>query len=330
MSCAIARVNGTAGLPQQGCGQCWRSFSSLAVRVMALGQAQNTGTVSGNVKDGQAKVVVGAEIVLFNLATNAKRVEKSNAEGEYLFSDISIGEYILTVTAPGFGTTEIDGVNVDADANVRSDVQLRPATVNQEVNVVSQGSTLDTRSATLGTLIDRNEVENLPVDGNNVVSLTALLPGVSNVNAPTTFTSDTGGPTFNISGSRNNQNLFLLDGQLWNNLFYNTGLNFPPGQTLQEISILLNNYKAQYGRNVGSIMNVLTRQGTNTIHGSFGSTRRIRRSTRPTTSPRQTRTWFRINLARPLAARSSGTRSSTSLAYRTCELRRLFSRRPNC
>ena len=107
------------------------------------------------------------------------------------------------------------------------------------------------------------------MDGNNVVSLAALLPGVSNVNAPTTFTSDTGGPTYNISGSRNNQNLFLLDGQLWNNLFYNTGLNFPPGQELQEISILLNNYKAQYGRNVGSIMNVLTRSGTNTIHGSL-------------------------------------------------------------
>lgn len=240
----------------------------LGGSIMALGQAQNTGTISGNVKDVQDKVVVGAEITLFNTATEAKRIEKTNAQGEYLFSDVAVGDYILTGTAPGFGTTEVDALHVDADANVRTDVKLQTASVNQQVTVETQGTTLDTRSATLGTLIDRSEVENLPVDGNNVVSLTALLPGVSNVNAPTTFTSDTGGPTFNISGSRNNQNLFLLDGQLWNNLFYNTGLNFPPGQTLQEISILLNNYKAQYGRNVGSIMNVLTRQGTNKVHGS--------------------------------------------------------------
>ena len=237
--------------------------------IMALGQAQNTGTISGNVKDIQGRVVVGAEITLFNTATSAKRVEKSNTEGEYLISDVAVGDYVLTVTAPGFGTTEVDSLHVDADANVRTDAQLHPASVNQEVTVESQGTTLDTRSATLGTLIDRTEVENLPVDGNNVVSLTALLPGVSNVNAPTTFTSDTGGPTYNISGSRNNQNLFLLDGQLWNNLFYNTGLNFPPVETLQEISVLLNNYKAQYGRNVGSIMNVLTRSGSNKIHGSL-------------------------------------------------------------
>ena len=241
----------------------------LGCSLFAAGQAQNTGTISGNVKDTQGDVVVGAEITLFNTATAAKRVETSNAQGEYLFSDVAIGDYVLTATATGFGTTQVDDLQMNADLNVRSDLELHPASVAQQVNVETQGTTLDARSATLGSLIDQKEVENLPVDGNNVVSLTALLPGVSNVNAPTTFTSDTGGPTFNISGSRNNQNLFLLDGQLWNNLFYNTGLNFPPVETLQEVSILLNNYKAQYGRNVGSIMNVLTRSGTNTVHGSL-------------------------------------------------------------
>ena len=262
-------MNGTVGLRVATVQAVVALALLLGCSIVALGQAQNTGTISGNVKDSQSKVVVGAEITLFNTATSAKRVEHSNAEGEYLFSDVAVGDYVLTVTSPGFGTTEVDSLHVDADANVRTDLELRPASVNQEVTVESQGTTLDTRSATLGTLIDQKEVDNLPIDGNNTVSLAALLPGVSNVNAPTTFTSDTGGPTYNISGSRNNQNLFLLDGQLWNNLFYNTGLNFPPAQTLQEISILLNNYKAQYGRNVGSIMNVLTRSGSNTMHGSL-------------------------------------------------------------
>jgi hypothetical protein len=96
-----------------------------------------------------------------------------------------------------------------------------------------------------------------------------LLPGVTDVNAPTTVTNErNGGPTYSVSGSRNTQNLMLFDGLMWNNLFYNTGISYPPHEALQEISVLLNNYTAQYGRNSGSIFNVLTRSGTNTFHGT--------------------------------------------------------------
>jgi len=240
----------------------------LGCCVLALGQSQNTGTISGNVLDAHGNVVVGAAITIVDAVTGATRTEHSNGKGEYLFNEVTVGTYTLTVSAPTFETYVVDGIQLDATANVRTDAKLTAGSVNKEITVESEGTTVDTRSATLATLIDNNLVENLPIDGNNVVSLAALLPGVTNVNAPTTFTSDTGGPTFNISGSRNNQNLFLLDGQLWNNLFYNTGLNYPPHEALQEITVMLNNYKAQYGRNVGSIMNVLTKSGSNTVHGA--------------------------------------------------------------
>jgi len=241
----------------------------LGCTMLVFGQAQNTGTIAGNVKDAQGSAIVGATITIVDPVSNAERTEHTNAKGEYLFNDVAVGTYTLTITAPSFETFVVNAVQLDADQNVRQDAKMFAGSLKTEVTVESQGSTVDTRSATLGMLIDKSLVENLPVDGNNVVSLAALLPGVSNVNAPTTFTSDTGGPTFNISGSRNNQNLFLLDGMLWNNLFYNTGLNYPPPFALQEISVLLNNYKAQYGRNVGSIMNVLTKSGSNTIHGAL-------------------------------------------------------------
>ena len=135
------------------------------------------------------------------------------------------------------------------------------------VTVEASGTTVDTRSATIATVIDPTLVQDLPVDGGNIVALAALLPGVTGVNAPTTFTSDTGGPTYNVSGSRSNQNLFLLDGALWNNVYLNTGLNFPSPFMLNEVSVQLNNFKAQYGRNVGSVFNVLTKSGSNKIHG---------------------------------------------------------------
>jgi len=240
----------------------------LGCAVLGMGQSQNTGTISGNVLDSQGKVVAGATITILDSSSGLTRTAQSNAKGEYLFNEVPVGTYTLTVSAPTFEEYVVDGIQLDATANVRTDAKLTVGARNEQVTVQSEGTTVDTRSATLATLIDRNLVENLPIDGNNVVSLAALLPGVTNVNAPTTFTSDTGGPTFNISGSRNNQNLFLLDGQMWNNLFYNTGLNYPPQYALQEITVMLNNYKAQYGRNVGSIMNVLTNSGSNSgIHG---------------------------------------------------------------
>jgi len=256
-----------------GQGAAKRAAAVLAIllscTVMALGQAQNTGTISGNVTDPQGKVVVGATITLVNTATNAERTAESNSRGEYVFSDVAVGVYTLTVTAPLFETYVVEALQLDADQNVRTDAKLVVGSTSEQTTVQSEGTTVDTRSATIGAMIDNKMVENLPVDGNNVVSLAALLPGVSNVNAPTTFTSDTGGPTFNISGSRNNQNMFLLDGVLWNNMFYNTGLNYPPRPMVGEMSILLNNFKAQYGRNVGSIVNVLTKSGSNTYHGSL-------------------------------------------------------------
>ena len=115
-------------------------------------------------------------------------------------------------------------------------------------------------------MIDNKLVESLPIDGNNIVALAGLLPGVTDLNAPATNTSDRGGPTYSVSGSRNTQNLMLFDGLMWNNLFYNTGINYPPPHALQEISVLLNNFKAQYGRNAGSVFNVITKSGSNQFH----------------------------------------------------------------
>jgi hypothetical protein len=234
---------------------------------LAHAQTQNTGTVAGNVTDAQGAVVAGATITLENVAEGNTLTATSNRKGEYIFSGVAVGVYTFQVSAPTFEKYVVPQVAVDANTNVREDGHMVAGSVDASVTVEANGTTIDTRSATLGTMIDSKLVEGLPIDGENIVSLAALLPGVTNVNAPSTFTSDTGGPTYSVSGSRGNQNLFLFDGIIWNNVFYNTGLNYPPRLGLQEVSVLLNNYKAQYGRNSGSIFNVLSRSGSNSIHG---------------------------------------------------------------
>jgi hypothetical protein len=244
------------------------SIVTFSLSGVAWGQAQNTGTVSGNITDETGSIIPGADIQLVSVEHGSVRAAKSNERGEYLFSDVQVGTYKLKVSFNSFAGYEVNGIRVDADSNVRVDAKLKPATTTTETTVVeSGGTTIDTRSATLGVLLDNTLVQDIPLDGGNVVSMAALLPGITSVNAPTTFTSERGGPTFSTSGSRSTQNLFMLDGTLWNNLYYNTGLNFPPRQGLQEVSVILNNFKAQYGRNAGSIYNVITKSGGNQIHG---------------------------------------------------------------
>ena len=240
----------------------------LSVGQLALGQAGNTGTLYGNVVDPSGAAIVNATVTVAETDKGINRSVQSSKTGEYLLPSLPVGTYTLTVTAPGFETYVETAIAVDADKSVKMTAKLTVGAIADTVSVNGEGNALDTRSATLGTLIPGKLVEDLPIDGRNVVALAGLLPGVTDLNAPPTNTSDRGGPTFSVSGSRNTQNLMLFDGLMWNNLFFNTGINYPPPNALQEISVLLNNFKAQYGRNAGSVFNVVTKSGTNGIHGS--------------------------------------------------------------
>jgi hypothetical protein len=255
---------------QLGAGRSWMclllAFLCLAT---SAARAQNVGSVFGTVVDSTGALIPGAKATLSDPEHAFSRTVASNASGAYLFTDIPIGTYTLTVEAPKFETSVDQGLIVDANQNVKMDIKLSLGAATTDVTVTTEGSTVDSRSATLSTMIDNKLVEDLPINGENVVALAALLPGVTNVNAPTTETNERGGPTYTVSGSRNTQNLMLFDGLMWNNLFYNTGISYPPHPALQEISVLLNNYTAQYGRNSGSIFNVLTKEGTNAFHGEL-------------------------------------------------------------
>ncbi len=235
--------------------------------VSAFGQAQNTGTLAGNVSDQQHNVVAAANITLVSEDRGNSYRATTNDQGDYTFNDIPVGTYTLTVGAPSFSTFVSRHIIVDSDTRLRLNATLKPGNVDVQVEVTADALAVDTQSGTLSTVIDNVLIENLPIDGNNVVSLASLLPGVTDVSAPTTFTDENGGSTFNANGARNNSNLYLFDGLLWNNLFLNTGINYPNHAVLQQVSVQLNNFSAQYGRNAGSIFNTISKSGTNNIHG---------------------------------------------------------------
>jgi outer membrane receptor protein involved in Fe transport len=241
----------------------------LSVRSPLWAQAQNTGSILGSIVDPTKAAIPFATVTVVETDKGINRSVQASKEGEYLLPSLPVGHYQLTVSAPGFATYEADDIIIDADKSVKIVIRMTVGDSKETVTVSTAGTALDTNSATIGTLIDNKLVEDLPIDGRNVVALAGLLPGVTDLNAPATNTSDRGGPTYSVSGSRNTQNLMLFDGLMWNNLFFNTGINYPPPNGLQEISVLLNNFKAQYGRNAGSVFNVVTKSGTNTIHGAI-------------------------------------------------------------
>jgi hypothetical protein len=233
----------------------------------AVAQTQSTGGLSGTVRDSGHGLVPGAVVTLTSEERGTVLQSKTNDTGGYVFNDLAVGAYTLKITSPGFSTYISHHVTIDSDTRFRVDAELKPGEVSAEVEVNADGVAVDTQSGTISQVIDNQLVENLPIDGNNIVALAAILPGVTDVSAPSTFTDENGGATLVANGARTNSNLFLFDGFLWNNLFLNTGINYPNHAVIAQVSVQLNNFSAQYGRNAGSIFNVVSKGGSNKIHG---------------------------------------------------------------
>ncbi len=244
----------------------WCAWMVLAIAAFG---ASSSGTLHGVVTDTTGGILPNATITLTLQERGTSRVVYSDDEGAYVATVLPIGTYTVQVEAAGFKAFEREGVTLTASQNVRVDAQLEVGPVSESITVTAEGPQVDSRSATTGTLIDSRRVLDLPLDGRNVVGLAVLLPGASQVDAPQTFTRDRDGPTVAMSGSRPNQNLLLYDGVYFNAVFRNTGLNYAPPDAIEEVKVLTSNFGADYGRNGGAVFQVVTKSGTNQMHGSL-------------------------------------------------------------
>ncbi|MEK7404668.1 MAG: carboxypeptidase regulatory-like domain-containing protein [Acidobacteriota bacterium] len=245
-----------------------RTACVLWLTICGLAWAQGTGTIHGVVTDPSGAAIPAAQVIATLTERGATRAAKCDLSGAYVLPLLPVGAYTVSVQAPGFKTFVQPGIGLTSNENVRVDAKLQVGNLAESVTVSAEAPLVDTRSAVMGALIDSRRVLELPINGRNVIGLATLLPGASQVSAPQMFTGDRSGPTVSMSGSRGNQNLFLFDGAHFNALFRNTGLNYPPPDALQEVKVLTNSFSAEYGRNAGAIFNVVTRSGTNKIHGS--------------------------------------------------------------
>jgi hypothetical protein len=251
---------------------CAAIVSSSAAALLA----QASGSITGAVTDASGALVPGVTIEVTNTATNQMRTAVTEADGHYTVRQLTPGPYIVKATLSGFKTILREGVTVAVETASRVDLQMTMGALEESVTVTADAPLIDTRTATLGTVIDEKKIVELPLNGRNFTQLGTLMPGVlappaalggaAGEATPGGFGAATSG--FSVNGMRNQSNNFLLDGAS-NNDTFNTGFVLrPPPDAIQEFKILTHSYSAEFGRSAGSVVNVVTKSGSNVLHGA--------------------------------------------------------------
>ncbi len=233
----------------------------------------DTSAVVGSIGDSSAARVPGARIVLKNLDNGTVQETRSTSSGDYEFPSVQVGNYTVTVTARGFAEVQSNPFEVVANARQRVDIPMAVQSNTEVVEVNAGATALQTDTTDRGQVIEDAEIVNLPLNGREYTDLALLSPGVSYSSLQDSPTNPRRG-SFHTNGMRSSVNNFLLDG-LDNNAYQNANQGFnnqaitPSPDGIREFKIITNNYPAEYGRSGGSVVNTITRSGTNSWHASM-------------------------------------------------------------
>src|SRR5580698_5342169 len=237
------------------------------------------GTILGTVTDPSGAVLPGAKVTVKNLGTGLERTTETSADGSYSLPELPIGTYNVTVTLTGFQTFVATNVTVDVATERRIDAAMKTGQVSSQVTVSADTLPLiETSTNDLGGVLTQETVKDLPVNGRDYTKLIYLNPGVSG--SPDQISDSPGSfGEFSMNGARGRSNNYLLDGTDMNDGYRNdpainqAGVFGTPSAILPIDAIsdmnVLSNFQPEYGRNGGAIVNIVTKSGTNALHGDF-------------------------------------------------------------
>ena len=236
------------------------------------------GTILGTVTDTTGAAVVGAKVTARNVDTGIERTTSTNEYGEFNIPELQIGTYKVTVEKDGFQAAVTSGIAVSVAEARRVDAALKPGSMSQQVIVSGEElAQVETTNDTLGNTLTAAEVKDLPVNGRDYTKLIYLTPGVSG--SPDQITDSPGSfGEFSMNGARGRSNNYLLDGTDMNDGFRNdpaineagvfgTPATILPIDAVQELRVE-SNFQPEFGRNAGAVVNIVTKSGTNQLHGT--------------------------------------------------------------
>ena len=250
---------------------CRCAFSALFV-LCSLGQllAQGTsGRILGRIADPSGAVLSGTKIVAVNDATGVSHDSLSNDTGDYVFPDLPVGTYSLSFDLTGFKKAVRHGIALDVNQVITLNMTMQLGTAQEVVDVTSEAPLVETSSTQLGTVVNDRAIVQLPLNQRDTYQFLSLQPGVqSQVGADLYYGGSSTG-SVSVNGGRGRSNNFNVNGGDANDLFANLPTVQPSPDSVEEFRILTNGFDAEYGRNSGSVVNVVTKSGTNQFHGDL-------------------------------------------------------------
>jgi len=261
------------------CSFCAAALSIAAIVMLPLNAPaqQASASINGTITDSSGAVVEGATVALTDTATGVSHSTVSNSTGNYVFVDINPASYTLKIVKPGFNAITQPQFTLQVNQTATLNFTLNVGSTQQSVTVEASPVAIQSSTAELGTVINEQSVQDLPLNGRNFTQLLTLTPGAS----PISVGQNSGGGggfagnaigSFSfpaLNGQRNRSNMFLLDGI--NDLGSFIGnYNFEPiVDTVQEFKVQSHNDEAEFGQATGGIVNVVTKSGTNAFHGAL-------------------------------------------------------------
>src|SRR5579884_655396 len=242
-------------------------FSLIALRPAGLPAQQTTGTIRGTVTDPTGGAIVGAKVTITNNETGVTRSAVTDLSGGYSVPLLRPGQYTVKTEAKGFTTALENDVLVRITETAVVNFSLQVGAVSESVTVQGAVSLVQTDSSSEGKVIEQRTISSLPLATRNFTQLLGLTAGVV-TNPYNAEQIGFGTQNPNVNGMRAGSNNYLLDGTVDNNPMNNAveGVGTPSVAFLQEFKVITNLYSAEYGRNAGSVVNVVTRAGTNSLH----------------------------------------------------------------
>jgi Carboxypeptidase regulatory-like domain len=241
-------------------------FSFLSIGGPAYAQVF-TGSISGNVTDSSGATIPGANLRLTQTTTSLVIPASSDESGNFVFPSVDPGDYVLKIEKGGFSSLERTGITLQAGERLAlGTLVLTVGTVTQTAEVTGEVATVDTETDAQMNYITSQQVATQLMQGRNVASLTYLLPGVEGGNA--TSVLDRNGGTFSTEGGRTDANRFMVDGINATDIDNGASIKMPQSaDAIAEMTVLQNNYEAEYGGSAGAIVIEVTKSGTNKFHG---------------------------------------------------------------
>jgi len=254
-----------------GAAWLWLGVLAVALALPLASPAQDTGYISGTVTDKSGAAVVGAEVVVTNTAGSLTRTTTTNADGAYAVPGLAGATYNIVVTAKGFQKFTAQNVVLDVAQKARVDVQLTIGAINEEIVVTGESvAQVETQSSALTATVTGKQIDQLILNGRNFTQLVTLTPGVVNqTGSDEGKVGVYGNVAYSMNGGRTEYNNWELDGGDNMDNGSNATLNvYPNPEAIAEFKVLTSNYGAQYGRNGSGTVEVETKSGGTSFHGS--------------------------------------------------------------